>query len=348
MLGCAVVLIAGGCSTGSGSSSSSSTAAHTSSAPDATAPAQPTLETSRSPQAIVSVKLSAEPCTLDGPEISSDRILRTIGPVALASDGTVYLLDNQGKTRRYRSASGPGCTLRLDEGFGTGGILDTTSPSGLGLAGVAADREGHVVVSMQFGSKRITGNRVDYECSDSGGEVALHPAGKVGYSPFGKNHRLQRITFSDQGCTVDNLELGDAFETFAGIGFADEQLYVGGYNVVDGKQGPHQLRQYGPDGSTIGPLLGGSGRGDEVLCDVGRIVNCRLGVCVFDDSCQAIRIWTKAGDFVRAVDLEELLGVDQPRVVGISDTHEGKAYATAATRRARREYVGQVFRITGL
>lgn len=313
----------------------------------------PTVPTP-APQSAGAVKLSAELCTLDGPPIIGDSPFNTIGQIAQASDGTIYVLDNmleyKRSVRRYKVLPGPGCKLQMDTGFGVNGLLKLSEGIGRAPEGISADGRGHVFVSSSMGgSWRITGNTMDYHCAKSRGKVSIDPSGTTGIALFGSSNP-QKVTYTDTGCSIEPLKLADSFERLDAVAFFGKRLFVGGSNKVDGRAGPHQAREFDLSGKAIGAAFGTAEFGDEEhFCHIHGFPQCSHGVCVLDGNCRDLRIWNNKLGFIGAADLSKMIGLRYPWISGLTPAIKGTSYLSATQERGDTDvYDGFIYRVAGM
>lgn len=301
------------------------------------------------PQTLGSSTLAAERCSFDGTEMLGESAFKAIGPIAVATDGTIYVIDHEQQVRRYRAAKGTGCVLQLDTSFGEGGVLNLGQGLGRGPEGIAADTRGHIFVSSGMsGSWRITGNKVDYHCEVTRGEVSVDPTGTVGVALFGSSNP-KKVSYTDTGCTQEPLKLQDPFDSLDAIGFVGKRLFVGGAKEIKGSR-VHLVREYNINGQPVGQPLGSPGSGDDHLCNVGGFPACSHGVCVLDTNCRRIRAWGSKGNFIGQANLMKLLGLRYPWISGFTPAVKGVAFASASQERGQqtRVYEGLIYRVKGM
>lgn len=289
--------------------------------------------------------LVAELCTLDGPEIVGDDTFTTVGPIAWASDGALYLIDQDGRVRRYAITRGEACVLAMDTSFGEGGRMsfgdDAARPRS-----IAADAAGHVYVSSSMGgTDRLTGSHRDYHC-DTRGNVVVSSDGTLGFALFGAGP-IRRVSFTDGNCSVEDwrgVELPASVNAVAFV--SPSRILVGG---SAGSGAPTLARLYAVDGSPTGAAFGDT-EGDlsaaDHFCWVHGAVACGEGLCVLDGNCRDLRIFGADNVTLGSIDLMRLFGLAYPWVSGLTEFREGVAYTTVSQERdANDVYDGLVFRV---
>lgn len=288
------------------------------------------------PASAGSLSLTAEACTLDGPEIGGEDSFGTIGPVAWASDGALFLLDQDARVRRYTVVPGDACTLAMDTTYGEGGRLALGGGPGAGPRSIAADTAGHLYVSSSTGgTDRLTGAHLDHHC-DTRGSVVVSPDGTVGFALFGSGP-LRRIAFGEAGCTIEDFAAPELFASLHSSSFVSPtQILVTGER---GTASPIRARLHDRNGVPVGPAFGdttGAVGAPDHFCRVHAAVACAGGLCVLDGNCRELRVFGPAPEHAPAgaIDLARLLGLGYPWVSGLTELREGVAYVTASQARA--------------
>jgi hypothetical protein len=282
------------------------------------------------------ITLTPTLCTLDGPPIIGDDSFRSIGPPAWASDGSLYLLDNDARLRRYTVAPGAGCALTMDTTLGEGGRLALGEGLGHAPEGVVADAQGHVYVSSSMhGTDRITGTTVDYHCAETRGELTVSPSGAHGFSLFGSGP-IKHVMFTDAGCTVEDWAATDMFESIDSVSFLDDtHVLVGGHASASGS--PHLARVFGLDGRPAGAAFGDttdSLSAPDHFCHVHGAVSCGDRVCVLDGNCRSLRVFGGSDHaIVGELDVTHLVGVTYAWFPGMTEVRDGTAYLTVIQQR---------------
>jgi len=160
----------------------------------------------------------------------------------------------------------------------------------------------------------------------------------------------QKVAYTDSGCTVEPLVLQEPFDSFDAVAFVGKRLLVGGSNKVEGRPGPHLVREYDLKGQPRGAAFGNPDSGDDHFCYVHGFTECAPGTCVVYGNCRSLRIWGTKGNFVGAANMMKLLGLSYPWISGFTPAIKGSAYVTATQERGKRTgvYQGLVYRVNGL
>lgn len=315
------------------------------------AQSQPTLA-SPAAQTEGAVTVTAEVCTFDGPPSITDDSFSAIGQVAWASDGTLYMIDGDGRVRHYTIGAGEGCALTLDTTFGENGRMNLGEGLGGRPESIQADANGHVFVAASMrGTSRLTGNTVDYHC-DTMGKLAVSPNGQNGLVAFG-DAVPRRVTFTDTGCTVADWGAQEMFERVDTATFLDDT-----HVLVGGSSGPfsspHVARVYSLDGRPQGAAFGDTSDslqpGDHFCFVHGATEGSNDRLVVLDGNCRSFRIFDARHAFVAEINMMPLVGLTYPWFPGLTRARDGVAFLTAAQERANRVdvYDGFLFRVRGL
>ena len=299
------------------------------------------------------VTVTASVCRLDGPPIIGDDSFLSIGPSAWATDGSLYLLDNEAKVRRYTVTPGADCVLTMDTTLGEGGRLTLGEGMGGAPKGIVADGQGHIYVSSSMrGTHRITGTTVDYHC-ETMGDLSVSPNGRDGFAKW--IDTVKRVTFTDTGCTVADWTPTDMFERIDSVSFLDaRRILVGGHAAASSS--PHLVRIFDVNGRPSGPAFGDSSdsmNAPDHFCHVHGAVACGDNLCVMDGNCRALRIFDQRNAIIGKIDLSRLVGVDYPWFPAMTPVRNGTAYITVNQQRGASHprpdiYDGFVVRLSGL
>ncbi|MBK7156347.1 MAG: hypothetical protein IPH72_32015 [Sandaracinaceae bacterium] len=147
--------------------------------------------------------MTASVCRLDGPPIIGDDSFLSIGPSAWATDGSLYLLDNEARCGATVTP-GADCVLTMDTTLGEGGRLTLGEGMGGAPKGIVADGQGHIYVSSSMrGTHRITGTTVDYHC-ETMGDLSVSPNGRDGFAKW--IDTVKRVTFTRYGLHRGGLD----------------------------------------------------------------------------------------------------------------------------------------------
>lgn len=305
---------------------------------------------------IGALQLSAQHCVYDGPafvaiDMSS---LYSIGDLAWSTDGSLYVIDNEHRLRRYLVEGGDDrCELHLDREFGENGFFSTGTTMGVRLDSISADEQGHVYVSAgSSGVRRITGRNIDYHCAEVRGGVEVNAAGTEGIAWYASSG--QRVHFTDSGCTVEpwtpragNLSPPDRDPSEA------SHVFLAGDRVFVAAVSPTLIRELDLDGAPVGPAFGATDN-DGRFCSVSDVAACGSNLCVADGNCKDLYVIDANRSSLGHVDLAALFGLGSgaaPR--GVTRVRSGVAYYAIRPDLSRGEGSRQVsegfiFRVRGL
>ncbi|HEX8790638.1 MAG TPA: hypothetical protein VF765_06775 [Polyangiaceae bacterium] len=298
----------------------------------------------------------AEVCKLDtaGSVMQSQDFSHAIGGIVAAPDGSVYLVDHEGKLRHYTVQTSP-CQLALDPKFGTGGVLamEPKPDDSKEYDTVSIDPKGNLYVSGGGAKAKLVtpAGQVSTACEDTGrffvdrvnGDTYLRDK-RVTVAAGGKCEPVSaKETWEGWPAKDAHAEVEDAVN---GLVFLDGWIKEKGKMVT--KMGVHK-----PDGKKL--ELVGEEKGDGEICSSAAMQPCALGYCVLDANCREMRAWSTAGGkLVGAFDVNELFGVGYSWPEGLFVT-KGVTWATFSEQGekddkadAEAPHFGFVARITGL
>ena len=266
--------------------------------------------------------ITADVCKLDksGTDMQSKDFTDAIRGLAPAPDGGVYVVDHEGKIRKYLVQSASPCELALDAKFGHGGILalDPDPKKSNELDTVQIDSKGTLYASGGNTKVRMItpDGTIMKICDDTG------------------HFLVDRVTndmyFNGQKVTVNGAKCDGKDMKYAGwlgasqpdiIDAANGVVFVNG-SVGKDKKSTDKIGVYKPDGTKV--ALFGDLKGDGDICYAAGAQTCGIGQCVYDSNCRSLRAWTADGSkLVGAVDLNEMFGVSYSwpvKLVVLKDT----------------------------
>lgn len=289
-------------------------------------------------------EVSAEICKLDetAPMMHHDSFDKAIRGVAAAPGGLVYVLDHEGKLRRYTSSKGGECVLELDKGFGEGGILTLAAEAEKAdyFDTLTIDGKGDVYVSGFIAAPiKVSGGSATPACKDTG---RLYVDTKSS-SAFQRKNQVDLAAECKSSEVKHDLGKEASIDTFVPHG-AD---VLAAYSQKEKDKNVYK----------VALLSGGKKKwavgdadGDGQMCNIGGVTGCGFGVCAVDANCRSLKVIDGKGKLLGAAKINDLLGLSYPwpRALSVGD---GTAYM-AATHRGNvkgddRNY-GMVFRIKGL
>jgi hypothetical protein len=298
----------------------------------------------------------AELCKLDtsAPAMQSSDFDHAIGGVVQAPDGSVYVVDHEGKLRKYTVQTASPCELVLDAKFGQGGVLalEPKPEDSKEFDTVQVDQQGNLYVSGGGAKAKLvtSAGQASAACDESGRLFVDHSTGDTYL-------RDKRVTVKGGKCEAADPK--EAFEGWTKDSHPDVAAAAGGLVFMKGSM-------KGPDGKSVDKVgvhkpngkkveIVGDEKGEGDICYVAAVQPCSLGYCVFDSNCRSLRAWSASGGkLVGAGDVNELFGVDYSWPEGLFVT-KGVTWATfsqqgtaADKSDAEAPHYGFVARITGL
>jgi hypothetical protein len=270
-----------------------------------TGPLPPVEIKPSTPLKIGGKEISAEACKLDAsiPMMRHESFDRAIRGVAAGKDGVVYVLDNEGKLRKYTASKAGECELTIDKGFGQGGVLtlDADPKQADYFDTLTIDGKGDVYVSGFIAkAKKVSGGQVSELCKDSGRLVVDAKSGNA-------TMRSSKIDLADCKATPLKLDLGKDVTSY--------DLFPVGADVAavfQQKAEKKSIYKVGLFEGTKQKWVVGEAEGDGSMCNVGTVASCGLGVCVVDANCRALKVVDKSGKLVGSGKINDLLGLSYP------------------------------------
>ena len=286
-------------------------------------------------------KIRGEVCALDTslPVMQSEWFSKSVGEIAAGADGSLYLVDSEGKLRKYTPSKGEKCELYADRSFGKQGRLDVPGAKDGEDTKLSTDKAGNVFVSTNDEKLRLVGGKLSKLC---GGYGTL----RVDESGKGGTVSQNVVTFAPESCE------GEAFEPkgFGDKDFVDSVAPFGKDFLVAGNVGDvKKVGVFDAKGNKK-MLVGAKADGDEKICSTGYATKCAQGVCVIDANCRALRVWKTNGSFVGRIELMgSFAGLGYPWPVGIAFTKDA-AYMSVSHDAKDKDAgsVGLVVRVKGL
>lgn len=258
--------------------------------------------------------------------------------MAVAKDGSIYVVDHEQKLRHYVNQSDGGCELALDDAFGKGGVMDFQSPRGSIVNFVSTDDKGAVYFSWSKKPKKIVGAEVTEFCSDFIRADAFSPLviadGNVthGEGCSGKYAKGLLSGFDPSVPQYDEPKV---------VGLFGEELISHGVDLEKGKS-VHKVGVHGLDGKRR-LVLGG--HADDAMYSIKHATSCDGDLCVLDSplSTTSLLRWTKDGKFLGKTTLTDLsMNADK---IGWS---KAGLYVGGSIRGEKNEWVGVIALLPGV
>jgi hypothetical protein len=308
-----------------------------------TGPLPPVEIKPSTPLKIGGKEISAEVCKLDAsvPMMRHESFDRAIRGVASAKDGVVYVLDNDGKLRKYTASKAGECELTIDKGFGQGGILtlDADPKAADYFDTLAIDAKGDVYASGFIAkAKKISGGQVTELCKESGRLVIDTKSGDAYL-------RSSKVDLADCKATPVKLDLGKDVSSF--------DLFPVGSDVAavfQQKAEKKSIFKVGLFAGTKQKWVVGDAEGDGSMCNVGTVSACGLGVCVVDANCRSLKVVDAGGKLLGAGKINDLLGLSYPwpRALSVGPDATFMAASSSAKDSKDKHSYALVFRVKGL
>jgi hypothetical protein len=331
-------LVAAACSDSSDDDSGSTTSEATDDTTDTTDSDTTTTTDGGSgtstPVELTPTELSAGPetltptvCEIGGYEFISDSSSSVVPNLQVVSD-KLYATDGEGNVVRFDMDLSDGCTLTLDETWGTDGTFLDDDDTGAEL--LSGSDSGRLVSSD--GIFLATVHDVDLDQSfacEAASYVEIDPSGDRGISFFtGSDPEL--VTFTDSACSVDALPYTAPWGSLYTAFWLDGgTLIVGGTFEDDETVG---LMAVDDTGSVLWTQGSGDFSADDAYGWVHGISTCGDRLCAIDTNFNAIHVVDTDGTHVVAFDLVDLLG-ESGWWTDITPTGDGRAFmATGITR----------------
>jgi hypothetical protein len=250
-------------------------------------------------------------CALDVASPLKGDSFTAVRDLALAPDGTIYIVDARSRLRRYVNQDPDGCDLALDPSFGKDGILSLDADERT-FERVGVDADGTVFVGGTLFSKKVRDGVVSNWCGSSW-PVAAHWDTLRVYSD-GKPARGD--------CSEQRLELdGRKDDPYARILNVSADGVAATATVDSG--GSYRSPRAGfYDFNGREKLFVGGPKGDDHLWSSIDVFRCGPWLCVVDLNASAVRAWAMDGSFVGAVDLDGALKMNVAPFIGDASTHD--------------------------
>jgi hypothetical protein len=248
-------------------------------------------------------KTKAIVCKLDDSApmmVDKDWWHHSLTSMAVARDGSIYVVDHQEKLRHYINQSDRDCELALDPEFGDKGIWDFKSPRGSIINFVTVDAKGNVYFNWHKKPQRIVGNKAEDVCSDTIRSDAWSP---LVIADGNVNH--------GEGCSgkyakglLNGFDPGvPDYDRPRVIGFFGEELISDGVDREKGKS-IHKIGVHDLDGKRR-LVLGG--HDDEMLWSPKEATHCDGDLCLVDAPLSRTSVfrWTREGKFLGKLALSD-------------------------------------------
>lgn len=307
------------------------------------------------PQAMGSLKLTAERCRLEGATFLHTRKDPPVRGLEVVGRH-LYVIARQGAVLRFDIVTGAKCHLRLDKTWGKAGV----HRAGFGLERLSADGRGTLVASGYLGSLVIRGGRVVYRCkAKNQGHVALHPSGGWGLAAYSGSD-VQRLVFGPTSCTGtawhlrslrDDAQRRGPFRLVSAVAFQGDTILVGG-SLALRVQGwnPQVIVAFDKKGRQRFQLGALTGHGQKRFGWIRAVGTCGSSrICAIDSNFRRLTLWDKTGRFLGAASLSGLLGLSLPWLTNFAVASRDSVYLAAGPGGAQAGLSeGAIYRVGGL
>jgi len=306
---------------------------------DNASPVLPPIEIGKAEPAKIGDKtVSAEVCKMDGPIMAGDTF-DAIGDIAVAPDGSIYVLDEEGELRKYKAKAGGACELSLDRSFGDKGILLTSK--GTRATALSIDDAGTIYVSSS-GKRafKVVNGKIGEKACDEHGVLRVDGSGKTGI--LGE----KKVTIDGGKCEgKDDFKPADWKDK---IRVSDVRPFGGDTLVVGSSDDGYKLGLFGADDKQ--KALVGEKSGDQQMCNFEGATKCNMGICAMDANCRSLRVWGLDGKWVGFGKLGDMAGLSYPWPVGFTMGKDAAymSWTHGAKDSNDKNAYGVVIRITGL
>lgn len=281
-------------------------------------------------------------CKLDASApVMSDKEwwFHALASMAVAKDGSLYVVDQENKLRHYVNQSTDGCELALDAEFGKAGIMDFQSSRGSILNSVATDAKGAVYFSWHKDPKKIVDGVAKDFCSgfvraDASSSLVVADNNLLtGDGCSGKYVPPMLTGFDPSVPQYDQPKL---------VGLFGDELVSHGVDLENGKS-VHKVGVHSTDGKRR-LVLGG--HADDAMSSIQQATKCGDDLCVLDAPLSATRLlrWTKDGKFLDKLSLSDVDLSMHGQNLGWSKA----GLWVAGAVREKNEYVGVIALLPGV
>jgi hypothetical protein len=290
------------------------------------------------PVTLGSMKVTSVPCKLGGSPMTHKWFGKAARDIAMDKSGAVFLLDHEGKVRRYLDrGKGGECVLELDAGFGKSGVMAfADAQTGDGFEHLALAPNGTLWVSDPLHRLRAGEEPAPDDCPGFG-TLRIDPT-----SGLAVRHETV-LEMKGDACQEKPVTLSTPKDQTV------SDLFPVGDKIAASFGGaPFKVSIFKSDGKKL-VTLGADKDGDDQLCQVELVIACGGAYCVFDSNCRRLRVWKADGKFVGAVEYTKLFGLFYPWLTGVTMERGGVRYASLSHKnKDDSAELGLVFRIDGL
>jgi hypothetical protein len=281
-------------------------------------------------------------CALDGDPLDADYMHGTLS-IAAASDGALYVSDPAG-VRRYRAADGEACSLALDPGFGSAGVLAIPDieaapqtigdgpfymQSGGATWRLAAGPAGAVYIyDLLRGIHRVDRGKVESACALQGVASLVFVAAQAYINRNGGEKLALR------GCktTAAHLDPAPGMTLHSAAG------------ALWGELDSARVARYGADGKAVATIESTDSFAPGGFCSLVALAACGDGICVVDSNCTKIERFSADATFERELPTEALFA-SRPQSLTSATTGPDATLWIAAAHKDGAHVEGAIYRL---
>jgi hypothetical protein len=280
-------------------------------------------------------KITIEDCTMDGAPVNSDSFSDAAGDIALAPDGSLYVVVNKGtEVRHYTVAADPACKLTLDPAF---------TLTGTDIGDVEVDDQGRLLVAANNAITRYVAGKPELACTfdwtphhflvESGDKllvntfmddlvevgIAAPECAKTPWTPKIEVHQLNSMNKVGDHLALVFTAAADPSSKYGAVTF-------------------------GFDGTVLQTLDKGEETNDpKLVCTSAGVIACGTGLCLADANCRTLHVYGPDGKLIGNHDLEHY-----PWVTGFAGPRDGVGYLAITMEDDKSVYHPVIQRVHGL
>jgi len=310
-------------------------------------PAEHFLHPRPRPAQLGPAKLSPQVCQVEGVSFTHKVDTAVLAAIEVVGD-KLYVADGKGAVHALVIKAGEECKLTLDRSFGKGGKLEPEQPV-LALSRGAANPL--IASTGVHGSYAIRDGHSAYTCA-APGLVRMHPSEPWGLATL-QGATVQKVRFGDGACTFEPWAMKASggkrtgpFSVVGAIGFLEDMVLLGG-RLSDKEEKGQVVVGFDDRGTEKLRIDAGRGNRFEWVHD---LESCAGGICVLDGNARMLSLWSRDGERIGQVRLNDLLDLRLPWVPSMATAGQGQMYMIAGQSRGRAPggAEGFIYRVSGL
>jgi hypothetical protein len=229
-----------------------------------------------------------------------------IGDIAVAADGSIYVVFDKGhELRKYKAVAGPTCKLALDAAFADKGVMKVDDDHK--ITAIALDGAGKLLVASGKAITRWAGATAEASCGFdwTPDRFTVMPSGdKLLVNTFMNDVFEVTLAADPAACTktawTPKIEGLQSLSTLDRIG---DHLLI----VAKDKEGQSGFSAFtvAADGTVVAKLdISDESNAPNGLCWSAGAIACGTGICIADNNCRDLDIFGADGKFVGSRDLD--------------------------------------------